>query len=922
MYYLLKKDKAYKNDINDITEKQSFLLLTLMVLGTLAFVFIRLLLNGKAYIYIDTGADTAVSYLPSYTGFVNNLFNGKNDLWSMQSGLGDTLYTKSTALFEPVLICVLLLTKFIGVKYLPIMLIIYKCIIVSGSAFLCYNYLNLFSDKKILVTIFSYLYAFNGFSIIWGQHYFFSSYCFYMILITYLIERMLRNDGIKNSVLLYIGAFICMSYTAYMTYMIFVCMIFYSIIRYFIYYEKFRLKHFMIMFMNMAFVIIVGFLSSSFISYPSTRVLLTTGRIGGGESVFKSLVKDFLTNIPLKGLIVVAQRFISGNYSGIADSFVDVNGICGNYYEAPQLFFSIFIWVILGQFFYLFIIKTENKKKRFFAIVSVLLVILIIVNNGVKSVLYAFSGSVSRVSFVIFPFLALACVMTMDYIVYKKKFSVFTYLLSVIFSAILLTWSESYIVSDSILQSQRNLISVNIIVFCIGIIVLMIIVMNDNKKYLLLLFSCLIMINVCSEMDTSTSRNGNILLEQINKVYNDNSTRKAISYINSIDSSLYRIEKNYRDCSIYTDSLIYGYNSVSEYNSAISEGLKKYFEYYFDSSYSVEGLLKYRGVSFIYGQYDFVPYSQLCLRYILSHEPLLDEEHYRLINKIEDVYIYKNIYANSFLTLYDEAISESDFLKLNYYDRNKVLSEAIVVSDDDADEFDDYINESDELLNEYNEKEIEGFSENNACKNNVNDIIINLKKDWFRKIKGDAYVEFEILSDTQSNIYYELIDSAKNESKKYNFLVLGNIPKKSRYMIPVTVDAIHLYTDSGQFSVSDFRGVDVISPVINEKCTSDLNDLNKNGSVISGDYSVKSDGILLIPIPYDTLIHINVDGKTKKKYEMNSGLTAIITKAGNHKIDVYYYDDNNKLGIIISVITVIIFMAYCGIRIKKKKPIV
>lgn len=94
-------------------------------------------------------------------------------------------------------------------------------------------------------------------------------------------------------------------------------------------------------------------------------------------------------------------------------------------------------------------------------------------------------------------------------------------------------------------------------------------------------------------------------------------------------------------------------------------------------------------------------------------------------------------------------------------------------------------------------------------------------------------------------------------------------------------------------------------------------DVNK-GNYLSGTINVNKDATLFTTIPYEKGWTILVDGKKVKHYEVLDTFIALDLKKGEHKVEFYYYIPGFKLGLSISLFSLIILIVY---EIRKKKVI-
>lgn len=897
-------------------EKKAILLLLSMLCLTLIIVFGFMFHSGHIYMYEDIGADTRTSYAPFYNHLINQIKEGNLSSWTDEAGLGESIYARTSIYAEPILMLTLSLGVVFGQQTLPLLLVIFKSITIVISAIYCYKYLKLFSDKHYIISLVAYMYSYNGFSIIWGQHYYFSFYSMYMIVIVYYIEKFIRKKEKLFYFPLIIVSFVVMLYSPYLVYMVYLPMIIYSIIRYIYINSKLNIRDFIKCFFNLAFNIIIGFMGSMILSCGTVITMLNSGRVALNGSIMGQIKKYLSQWVDFSNLVELLQRFLSGNYSGVANAYNAKHYV--NYYEAPQLFFTIFFWIFFFQF--IFTLNRKSKKKNILISISILLIILLLINYGFKYIEYACSGICERYTFIVFPFFSLMILEVLDNLIYKRIFSFAGFIVALGVSVFLLIY-PIFNESNVFLGYFKYLFIVNIFLFVIGCILLLCFIFNKNMKnnIFLIILTILCFANITVEMFVCTNREGNVSLNTVQELYSYNDTRKALDYLNSIDNTYYRIEKTYDDCSKYTDSLFYGYRSISTYNSLLSNELQGFDENYMSNVYTYAGS---RLPAYYWAPYEWIQYSQLGLKYVLSKDPIQDNQHLKLLKKIGTVYIYRNQLFNSFVTMFDTVINKSDFEKLDYFNKSKVISQALIMDDQDIKHVINNEKSVENCLNSYKQQN---------CSNSIKNLssIVNKQgaekeilfdKNLFKKISGNLVIEMKISSEiAQPILMYTDEGSGWIVSNPYRF----SISKKNneiRYLISNRTQRIKLQAVSDEFTISQIDIFDVSSKLIPDNCESVFTNTNKE-NLLEGTVNCYESGILLFPMAYDQGWRAYIDGKEYPIYKVNYGLMAIKLEEGSHSIIFKYYDRNIRIGFvffIISLITTCIYYFFSKLIIRKK----
>ncbi len=186
----------------------------------------------------------------------------------------------------------------------------------------------------------SYVYAFNPFLMLWGQHYYFGAACIYIVILMILIEDWLaeRNvrsisntaTSVRSNILLYyaltVGLF-CI-YSVYLCYMAMVFMAFYILLRY--------------LFSSYCGIKSLLADAAKVIAYTFLRLFIASGKI----VVFYDInvnVSFRISDMPLlQRLLTVPKRYPLTYYKQIVSRMVsskilEPEELGGYYYELPQL---------------------------------------------------------------------------------------------------------------------------------------------------------------------------------------------------------------------------------------------------------------------------------------------------------------------------------------------------------------------------------------------------------------------------------------------------------------------------------------------------------------------------------------------------------------------------------------------------------
>ncbi len=161
---------------------------------------------------------------------------------------------------------------------------------------------------------------------------------------------------------------------------------------------------------------------------------------------------------------------------------------------------------------------------------------------------------------------------------------------------------------------------------------------------------------------------------------------------------------------------------------------------------------------------------------------------------------------------------------------------------------------------------------------------------------------------SSSQNYYSMTHS--------HMLDLGYLPEDSTVTITSTdtkVPNIQFYA----YSMND----DYFKEIYQKLNTSTLNVTAYTDTTVTSTIDVSKAGLLYTSIPYDKGWSVYVDGKEYPTHDFKGALLSIYLKEGTHKIEFKYTSQGYLRGIILSVISVFIFIAIVITDRRKKKII-
>lgn len=688
--------------------KAQLVLVILLLLGCLC-VFRKYLFGDSLMVFNDIGSDTWQQYIQQYATVVNHLLEGNYTFWDFNNGLGTNMLSMN--LFDPSLMCIYLLGVLFGTSKMVYFLSWMQVIRVLVAGFVFYRFLSMFSYRVSVKVPIAFAYGFNGFLMVWGQHYQFGMVTIYFPLLLIFGEKYIRRA--KGSCGFPVMVAVSCIYSVYQTYMCLIVVGFYLIFRLWMIEELKSKERFKIFFKG-CLQILLGIGMGCAVFLPTAYMMLNvSGRIGGVETGFLAWLKEYLTPYPRAYYESGIMRLFSSNLQecyGLSDGRYEKYL---NYYEDPVLYVSNTVMILMIQMFMvLWRTKTSIRKKAAVYMAAVLSALMLLLPIG-GCVFNAFSYVAHRYTFVFMPFILLAGAWMWEYLLDNGETSI----VGLIITAYLLERVFHLGYDQTLFTSYKKNILVLANTSAVTLIVLAVYPFLRKRKtvYLqkiaMMVMSLALMVNVISEGYTCFNervvlRKQDTPLEAIEEVQAANdkeyyskdqerfvlsTTTKvqnyfremysehiqdALKYLEEKDDTFYRVEKDFSSGTVAMDALSQGYYGISTYNSTLNKNVKEFLDTCCVDLYAADRA----HVQFWEDVEDNHLAAYFGVKYLLSKNPELNEKNYKLLKQFGDVYVYENMKDANVAKFYETIISEESFKKLCTEDtREELLGNVLAV---------------------------------------------------------------------------------------------------------------------------------------------------------------------------------------------------------------------------------------------------
>ncbi len=645
-----------------------FLFWIIMIISL--FIIYRYMLLGKAiFMYQDIGTDTMRQYYPYYINIIEQIRSGDFPFWNWNYGLGTSILNVTSWTFDPFSILVILFGVLFGTDTVAFILVYVQVLKILILFFISKKYLKYFSNNCFAVCLSAYLISLNAYIMTWGQHYFLGTACVFFTLLLLCIERFIKKSTIKNGIYISITIGILLMYSYYTGYMSLLVAAIYFLFRFFSYNKEIKFNQIVKNWGGIIYFVVLGIMLAGVIFIPACHYITTNSvRLDNNTNqLVKRLIYSFGQSFNFSDLGSRLSRLLSNNILFINDNNT---AYFSNYYETPQLFCTTFVFFFFGQWIVYKIINIKNKRNLIFFLIKITLFYLLIFNSLSGFILNAFAYSAYRYTFVIFPFIGIFMLNTIERI-YKKEISKLGILIGFILNTVTIYFSYK--------NASNEVIEYVGIVFTILIIYTVLIIMAKCKQNITPVVFIFLIIILSTILDDSITTNyrSYITIDQYRSIWAENrrvsDTEKALKWLEEYDSSFYRVEKNYINWALYADSFLERYSTITVYNSTPNYNVESFYKKIYNTV-DMSAVTDFR----LNNAFDLKALSLVNSKYILSSDKLLYSIGLEKIKEFGSVTIYKNSNTDSVAKWFNATISKKEFESLSEEQKVESLNKTIV----------------------------------------------------------------------------------------------------------------------------------------------------------------------------------------------------------------------------------------------------
>ena len=676
-----------------------------LALLTIYFNFYR---GYLAFSFLDVGNDTTEQYLPYYCNMVESIRSGSFGPWNHEYGLGTSFMSYQSWTLDPFNIVLVPLGLLLGTGRLTLALVIVQSLKVIAVAFLADHLLTFYCDAPLARVLGATLCAFSGYLMLWGQHYWLGTVFVMATLLPLLLELLMERWSSTRFLLLALGVALSIASSVYSGFMVMLFATVYALLRV-AYVSDGGLVGFLRLFGRLTVPVICGILCSMVFVIPYASLMLgeSTRVVGSDNASLSSRTIGFLGSfVPLRWLPAILSRAMGNGLVSYGDPFPD--GLIPatetfpyvNVYEVIMLGLSAAVFLLLSQFVSWVAGETDRRTKVLVGVTAAL-VLLYCFNLFLPALSNALVAPKYRSSFAVVIPVCIAMAVGFDRKVVPARVSRSPLAAAAVLSIAVTVWSLIHTV-DGRLACLWYLVSV-----C-GITVLLWLLADHrgdanghslaktgekglNRPPLSLLGKQL-MFAVCCALIISTSvvdgffstNNRDICTPAdapgAQSSARDADTRAALAWLEEYDPSFWRVEKLYSDWTWLNDSLVEGYRGISSYNSTLDADVEEFYRQLWPEA--IGGDIAYQVFRNDPNEPEIL--RRLGVKYLLSHD-VLDWDWCREVAQFGDVHVYRNMRADSILTICVGTMTEGEAASFDAKGRRTMLGPLVIVPDEVGD---------------------------------------------------------------------------------------------------------------------------------------------------------------------------------------------------------------------------------------------
>ena len=665
----------------------------LLVLGAalalgIAAIYGNFFLGTSSFAYQDLGSDTAHQYVPYYLNLLDRIREGKLGLWNFDYGLGTSFMSYQSWTLDPFNLVLVPLGLLLGNSRLSLVLVIVQACKILACGYLFDHILTRYCELPVSRVLGSALFAFCGYLMLWGQHYWLGSVIVMAAVITLAVELMLERWSAPRFILMGASCALTVMMSTYSGFMVMLYAATYAALRTVSAKDCRDVKEWFFAFVPLAVPVICGLLVSCLTVVPYATLLLgESSRVTGGSGSTSTASKalGYLTSfVPLRWIPYIFSRLLGdGIVSTLSDypeSLVPTTASfdVANTYEFIQLGFGCAVVLLLAQFAH-WAAKDADKRERRLIIVAAALCLLYCFNFFLPALSNVFVNPKYRSAFALaFPIcIALA-------VGFEKRMAAGQVALAPLAAAGVFTLA---VLAYSFAVALDGHLEAALYVACAFACAALMFLMGKKPELrgiCLAVFCALAIGTSVADAFFVTNHRGWATPEDFpEQTQNEGSqeTEQALAWVDEQGDGFVRVEKLYSDWTRLDDCLAQGYTGVASYNSTLDSDVADFYRELWPNMLVGDSA---------YQQYTNDPehralLQMLGVKYLLARDDL-DWSWVELKATFGNTRVYEVTGTKSILSVRTGGIAESSIEGVSAESKETMLAACAIVPDDVAEE--------------------------------------------------------------------------------------------------------------------------------------------------------------------------------------------------------------------------------------------
>lgn len=669
------------------TRAELAILACVLVLG-IAVVYGNFFLGTSSFSYLDLGSDTTHQYVPYYLNLLDSVREGTLGLWNFDYGLGASFMSYQSWTLDPFNLVLIPLGLALGNSKLALILVFIQALKILVCGFVFDHILTRYCELPVSRILGSALFAFCGYLMLWGQHYWLGSVIVMAAVVTLAVELMLERWSVPRFTLLGASVALTVMMSTYSGFMVMLYAATYAALRTVAVKDCKSFGDWARAFGPLAVPVVCGLLVSCVTVIPYATLLLgESSRVTGGSGDVSTASKmlGYLAGfVPLRWIPAILSRLLGSGLlvtmsdfpEGLVPATAAIDVV--NTYEFIQLGFGCAVIVLLGQFAH-WAARDLGRREQVLIGVAAVLCVLYCVNYFLPALSNIFVNPKYRSAFALaFP----ACIaMSVGFEKRVASGRVALAPLAVCSALTLLVLGYALAnAQDGRTESALYLVATVALIGLLGLLA-----KKPELKGMVAVFVLAIAVgsSIVDAFFVTNNRTWATPEYFPAQVENEATaeTNEALNWVSEQADGFVRVEKLYIDWTHLEDSLVQGYEGVASYNSTLDSDLIDFYNELWPNM--LVGSSAYQ--DYLNDPAHPQLLAQLGVKYLLSRGELA-WDWVDLKATFGSTYVYEVRDTRSVLNVRAGAIAESDLEGVDAADKEQMLAACAIVPDAVAEE--------------------------------------------------------------------------------------------------------------------------------------------------------------------------------------------------------------------------------------------